>query len=112
VIIYRHRKEKQQPKTLEEENTMTELRETYERAAKLIGANLNESTVCGKGLDNDYFISVSEHQKNVHILLVRDMHTGRGFENIAIAEFVIKVGASDKVIMNRYNKLFATYNNR
>ena len=89
---------------------MTELRKTYERVANLVGANLNESTVCGKKLDNDYFISVSEHQKNVHIILVRDMHTGRGFENIIIAEFVIKVGASDKVVMNRYHKLIDVFN--
>lgn len=52
------------------------------------------------------------NQKAVRIGLVQDMHTGRGFDNIIVEELTIKTGASDKVIMNRYNKLLAIHNNR
>lgn len=36
--------------------TMTLLRETYEKVANLVGANVDESTISYKKLDKDYFI--------------------------------------------------------
>lgn len=83
--------------------------ETYRRAADLINAeNFKEGvTVCGKTLSDEYFISLSENPKNIKMNLVWNARTGNGLDNKIVEILTIGAGASDKVIMNRFNKLVA-----
>ena len=91
-------------------------RETFERIAKLVGANTTEGcTVFSFDVNDQYFISVTErifyknHKafQNIHMNLVKNADTGRAFDNKTVAFEVIKVGATDKVIINKYNKLLS-----
>jgi len=83
--------------------------ETYRKAATLINAeNFEEGvTVCSKRINDEYFIALSENPKNIKLILVWDARTGKGLDNKCIETLVINAGASDKVIMNRFNKLVA-----
>lgn len=79
---------------------------TFERVAQLLGANIEHYPVSGAKVDADHFITISAiNQKNIRLTLVRDAHTGNGLDNTRVAFLPINYGASDKVIMNRYNKL-------
>lgn len=91
-------------------------RETFERIAELVGTNTTAGcTVFGFDVNDQYFISVTErifyknHKafQNIHMNLVKKSDTGRDLDNKTVAFEVIKVGATDKVIMNKYNKLLA-----
>ncbi len=85
------------------------INETYRKAAILIGAeNFKEGvTVCGKRLSNEYFVTLCESPKNIKMSLVWDARTDNGLDNKNIEILTIGAGASDKVIMNRFNKLIA-----
>lgn len=81
--------------------------ETFERIAKIIGAETDNTTVYGVQVNEDYFISVFQGKKNIRMALVKDAHTGVGLDNNTVSFETIKAGASDRVIINRYNKLLA-----
>ena len=83
--------------------------ETYKRAASLIDSeNFKEGcAVCGKTLSDEYFISLYKNQKNIKISLVWNARTGNGLDNKIVEILTIGAGASDKAIINRFNKLVA-----
>lgn len=83
------------------------IRETFLKIAELLGAETDNSTVYGIRVNEDYFISVQQRDRNIRMALVKDAHTGNGLDNTLVSFETLNAGASDKVIMNRYNKLVA-----
>ena len=81
------------------------IRDLYERIANLIGAKVDSTTVTSVKLDDNFFISVFQKPKNVHISLVRNLHQPCGRGNFRVDFITLKPDASDKKIMNAYNKL-------
>ena len=88
---------------------------TKYRIAELINGVANESTVFGVQINEDYFITVSHRtyyrdgdaNTCYRMNLVRDAKTGCNLDNEIIAYETIKENASDRVVINRYNKLVA-----
>lgn len=81
------------------------IRDLYERIANLIGAKVDSTTVTYVDVDQNFFISVTQRPKNVHISLVRNLHQPCGRGNFRVEFITLKPDASDKKIINAYNKL-------
>ena len=82
------------------EYDLTDIKDTHERAAAIFGTKLDGSTVSYKRLDNGCLLSVNinrAHGCTIHITMSANKH--------AVYEDSIKIGASDRVIMNHYNKM-------
>lgn len=89
---------------------MTEARKTFLRVAEIVGAiaDVTDCTLCGIEINDDYSISVSQTTKNIRITLVKKSNTGSPLDNVAVKREVVKFGASDKVITNRYNSILSS----
>ena len=82
-----------------------EVRALFERIANLIGAKVDSTTITSVEIDDNFFISVFQKPKNVHISLVRNLHQPCGRGNFRVDFITLKPDASDKKILNAYNKL-------
>jgi len=80
---------------------VTELRKTFMRVAEMVGAKTDKSTVAYYKLGDKSYISVYENddRNTVWLSLIQN-------RDIVACE-TIKVGASDRVIQNRINKILA-----
>lgn len=86
---------------------------TLERIAELVNGKTDKTIVFGVRINEDYFINVMKvtyYRNNkanncFKMTLVKDAKTGNGLDNKIIAQETIGMNASDRVVMNRYNKL-------
>ena len=87
---------------------------TLKRIAELVNGKV-DGVVFGIEINENYFVTVMKvtyyrNNKANHCFrmsLVRDAKTGNNLDNEIIACETISQNASDRVVMNRYNKLVA-----
>lgn len=85
---------------------------TLERIAELVNGKV-DGIIFGVRINEDYFINIRKatyYRNNkanncFKMTLVRDAKTGNNLDNKIIAQETIGLDASDKVVINRYNKL-------